>query len=63
MDLRPKQLTVKPLRSEDTKLIATALSEAVMIHGEGTRLVHSSHSFDVLAPGVTKLKVVEAALS
>lgn len=60
LDLRPSQLTVKPFRAEDAKVIGAALNEAIMIHGEGTRLVHSSHSFDVLAPGVTKLKVVEA---
>lgn len=60
MDLRRDQLTVRPLRREDAKTVAIVLNEALMSHGSGARLVYSSHSFDVLAPGVTKLRVVEA---
>lgn len=62
-EARPKQITIEPrdpVAWAQTKLV---LAEALRRDGTaGVRLVESSHSIDIIAPGVTKLAVVEACV-
>lgn len=60
LDLRPMQLTIEPHAATDASGVATVVNEAVAKLSGGLRLVHSSHSFDVLAQAASKLNVVAA---
>ncbi len=57
---RPHQITLEPKRTVPENLLWTLTNEVVVAMGiPGVRVVRSSHSADVLAPGVSKRNVVE----
>ena len=58
---RPAQITIEPLDAVAPSLVYEAVGRVLLQHGAcGTVTVRSSHSIDVLAPGVSKLLLVKA---
>lgn len=58
-EARPRQITVEPLRpSQWRRTRAVLLDILARLSPPGIRLVESSHSIDLLAPGVTKRALV-----
>jgi hypothetical protein len=61
MDARNPQITVECRRREDAECVWEIVQRCIAeLATPGVILVRSSHSIDVLAPGVTKLAVVDA---
>ena len=57
---RPKQVSIEPAIGVNTQEMFLLLSDVIARHPEwGLRAVISSHSIDVLAPGVSKLRLVD----
>lgn len=60
-ELRPKQLTVEPTHSALWRKTKAILHEIIIkLEVSGVQVLESSHSIDVVAPGVSKLDVVSA---
>lgn len=61
-EFRPKQLTFEPLSTSSLEEIMYILESVIPRTGiNGIQILESSHSIDVLAPGVSKLNLVRAA--
>ena len=61
---RPKQLTIEPLGVSSLKEIRFILESVIQKSGiDGIKILESSHSLDVLAPGISKLNLVRATES
>lgn len=60
-EVRPRQITVEPRDPVAWAQAKLVLAEALRRDdAAGVRIVESSHSIDIIAPGVTKLAVAEA---
>lgn len=60
-DLRPRQLTVEPTHPALWRKTKAILHEIIIkINVSGVQVLESSHSIDVVAPGISKLDVVSA---
>ena len=58
---RPKQLTIEPLGVSSLREIRSILESVIQKSGiDGIKILESSHSLDVLAPGISKLNLVRA---
>jgi fructoselysine-6-P-deglycase FrlB-like protein len=63
-EIRPRQISVEPVRASAWAQAKLALAEGLRRSGApGVRIVESSHSIDIIAPGVTKVAVAEACLA
>ncbi len=60
LSLRPMQLTIEPYSAWEAAKVSMIVQETVAKFADQLRLVHSSHSLDVLARGASKLNVVSA---
>lgn len=59
-EFRLPQIKVEPKRPQDTELVWDLIQQLVIAKGgEGTSLLRSSHSMDIVASGVSKLSVVK----
>jgi hypothetical protein len=58
LTVRPLQLTIEAVGSGSAEGLYSLVASIVQLH-EGVSLVRSSHSLDVLAPGVSKLAVID----
>lgn len=63
LTLRRWQITLEPHDVSRANEVWAAVEGVVLREGGGTRMVRSSHSIDVLAPGVSKRNLVEALRS
>lgn len=59
IEYRPKQISVEPKHFGDWKIVRSILFDAVQkVSGKHILVLESSHSLDVIAPNVSKQKVV-----
>jgi hypothetical protein len=60
-EIRPNQITVTPVQSTFLERTRAVLADIVFrINALGVRILESSHSMDIIAPGVSKLNLVNA---
>lgn len=61
IEMRPPQITLSPVGNVSGELVHRLAMELVYSHeSSGLSVVRSGHSVDILAPGVSKLRVLEA---
>ncbi|WP_337171570.1 hypothetical protein [Gemmatimonas aurantiaca] len=63
LTIRRQQITLEPHDVSRVNEVWAAVEGVVLREGGGARVVRSSHSIDVLAPGVSKRNLVEAMRS